>query len=115
MYGFLCEETWVKHLWKYLYSDGIQIEDNVEDIPILQEDTICITTHFARAYQEGLVTKSEWLKANTCRKYLKVLTVIDISFGNGKHIDVNVGICRIQYGRTRTTDWANQGKPKVTY
>ena len=114
MYGFLCEETWVKHLWKYVQSNGIVVKDKVGEIPMLRENDRCITTHFARAYQAGLITKSEWLKANKCRKYLKVLTVADMASGNGQHIDTNMWIGKRQYGRARTIDWAIQGKPKAT-
>ena len=102
MYGFLCEETWVKHLWKYVQSNGIVVKDKVGEISMLRENNRCITTHFARAYQAGLITKSEWLKANKCRKYLKVLTVADMASGNGQHIDANMWIGKRQYGGART-------------
>ena len=113
-YGNLCEETWVKHLWKYTHDKGIRIEDKVGDFDKLRENDSCITLHFAGAYKAGLITKAEWVKANKCRKYLRVLTISDIASGNGKFIERNIQNGRRLYGRARTLDWAIQGKPKKT-
>ena len=68
----------------------------------------------SQAYIAGLITKGEWIRANKCRKYLKVLTVADIASGNGRTIDTNILRGTILIDRIRNLDFATQGRSKVS-
>ena len=114
LFGHLCEETWVKHLWKFIFDSGIEIEDDVEDFKFTRENDSTLSSNFAAAYNGGSITRAEWVKANKCRKYLKVLTVADIASGDGKTIDDNVLRGILQQDRVRKIEWAVQGRPKST-
>ena len=70
-----------------------------------------IIIHISRAYKADIVTKVEWVTANKCRKCLRVLTIADISSGNGQHTDANMWNFKRHYDRTRPIYWARQGKP----
>ena len=112
--GHLCEDTWIKHLWKFAFESGIQIDDDVEDFSYARENDTTLTSQFAIAYKNGCITKSEWKKANLCRLYMKVLTVGDIATGHGLNIDEGMRKGIVQSSRARKLDWPNQGKPKKT-
>ena len=55
-----------------------------------RENDSALSTNFAAAYKSGCITRAEWMKANKCRKYLRVLTVADIASGDGRIIDNKV-------------------------
>jgi hypothetical protein len=79
IYGHLCEDTWITHLWKFTYDTGIEIEDDIDDFELTRQGNYTLTSAFIVAYKEGIVSKSELKKANKCRLYLRVLTVADIA------------------------------------
>ena len=56
-YGFLCEDTWVKHLCKFAYNSGIEIEDDLEDFDYTREGDNTITSQTGRAFSAGVITK----------------------------------------------------------
>ena len=114
VYGHLCEDTWVKHLWQFMWETGIQIDDNLDDFEYVRKNDSTITAGFAIAYQKGGITKSEWYKANRCRLYLQCLTVGDIASGDGRTIDANVLAGIKTACRARNMTWPTQGRPKNT-
>ena len=73
-----------------------------------------LSARFATAYEAGIITKGEWIKANKCRIYLKVLTVGDIASGDGRTIDGGVYKGHYDATRARRMDWPVQGRPKRT-
>ena len=89
-YLFLCEDTWVKHMWKFMHDSGIEIEDDLENFAYTREDDSTLASATNLAHTAGLITKEEWGRANNCRKYLKVLTVADIASGDGKSLHSNI-------------------------
>ena len=114
IYGHLGEDTWLKHLWKFLYDSGIQIDDKSSDFPLVREGDSTLSDNFAVAFIEGRITKAEWSKANKCRVFLKVLTVGDIASGDGKNIDDGIKKGQLQLARERNIEWPAQGRPKRT-
>ena len=114
VYGHLGEDIWVKHLWKFIYDSGIQIDDNIKDFPMVREGDSTLSEHFATAYINRKITKAEWGKANRCRVYLKVLTVGDIASGDGRSIDAGMKKGKFNISRARNLEWQTQGYPKKT-
>ena len=57
---------------------------------LIKETDSFLIYHLASAFQCGKITKAEWDKVNTRRKYLKVLKISDIASGSGQHIDYNM-------------------------
>ena len=114
VYSHLCEDTWVKHLWQFLWETGTKITDDLDDFQYVRENDSSITAGFAKAYQNGSITKSQWYIANRCRLYLRCLTVGDIASGNGRSLDTNVLAGTKNLYRARDITWPAQGKPKNT-
>ena len=114
VYGHLGEDTWVKHLWRFLYEKGLQIDDQIDDFKLVRDGDSELSLHFAQAFANGLITKGEWDKANKCRIYLKVLTVGDIASGDGKYIADGIIKGKYTTARARKLEWPVQGRPKKT-
>ena len=114
LYGHLGVDTWIKHLWKFMYDSGIHIEDDTKDFQFVRENDSTLSGRFAQAYKAKAITKSEWTKANKCRMYLKVFTVGDVASGDGTLIDEGIRKGQQQECRARNIDWPHQGKPKKT-
>ena len=111
LYCQLCEDSWIKHLWKFLCENGILIEDSTDEFELVREGDSLLTEHFASACRQGKITKSEWKRANRCRIYLKVMTVGDIATGHGYAIDDACSKGILQQCRQRKLDWPFQGRP----
>jgi hypothetical protein len=114
IYGHLCEDTWITHLWKFTYDTGIEIEDDIENFELTRQGDHTLTSAFIAAYKEGIVSKSELKKANKCRLYLRVLTVADIASGDGRFVDDDMFKGLRNDARERALNWPVQGKPKST-
>ena len=114
IYEHLVEDTWIKHLWKFMWDVGIQIQDEIHDFVNVREHDTPLTESFSQAYQKGAITKAEWKKANKCRLYLRVLTVGDVASGDGCTIDRNITKGVLQMHRARNIEWPYQGRPKQT-
>ena len=37
LFEHLCEETWVKHMWKFIFDSGMTIEDDLADFEFIRE------------------------------------------------------------------------------
>ena len=68
LFGHLCEETWVNHLWKFIFH--LDVEDLV-DFESIREGDIILARNLAAILNSGTITKIEWSMVNKCRKYLK--------------------------------------------
>ena len=49
LYSHLCEDSWIKHLWKFMHENGVQIEDDIEDFSLVREGDSTLTDQFATA------------------------------------------------------------------
>ena len=114
MYGHLGEDTWIKHLWKFLFDTGIQLDDTTSDFKMVREGDSPLSKQFAEAFMQKKITRAEWKKANLCRIYLKVLSVGDIASGDGRSIDGRIHKGKLLLSRARNIDWPVQGRPKQT-
>lgn len=89
-YGFLCEDMWVKYVWKFVQESGTGIEDDLDNVEFTREGDTTLALAMSRVYIEVLLTKGEWGRASKFRKSLKVLTVADIASGDGRSRDMNI-------------------------
>ena len=115
LYGELAEESWIKHLWKFLMETGIQINDKIEDFEMSRENDIPINVGLAKAFNEKKITKTEWKRANKCRMYLQVLTIGDIATAEGTEIEEGIMKGDFHRSRARRVNWPYQQKPKSSY
>ena len=37
LFGDLCENIWVKYLWKCIYESGIEIKDDIREVDVARE------------------------------------------------------------------------------
>ena len=111
LFSHLCEETWIKHVWKFMREKGITIEDDLGDFPMQRQNDKPITQSFAEAFHNKLITKREWRRANLCRKYLRVVTISDITSANGKVITQQIWKGKRKTNHIRQLPWCSQGKP----
>ena len=49
IYGHLGEDTWVKHLWRFLFEKGIQIDDKISNFDLVREGDGELSARFATA------------------------------------------------------------------
>lgn len=56
-FGFLYENTWIKHMLKFLHESGIAIDDDLEDFELTREDASNLVSVFDIAYTYGLISK----------------------------------------------------------
>ena len=114
VYGHLGEDTWIKHLWKFLFDSEIQLDDITSDFKMVREGDSPLSKQFAEAFIQKKITRAEWKKANLCRIYLKVLSVGDIASGDGRNIDGRIHKGKDILSRARNIAWPVQGRPKQT-
>ena len=73
-----------------------------------------LSKQFATIYKADLLIKREWKGANTCRLFLQVLSISDITTGNGCCI-TQLSWDGIRCHETaRDIEWPHQGNPDST-
>ena len=58
-----------------------------------------------------MITKREWKRENLCRKYLRVLTISDITSANSRMITPQIWKGIRKTNHIRQLPWCSQGKP----
>ena len=77
-FGHLPFQSWIQHLWKFIFKHGIVIIDRHTKFPLPSRDN---DLFMMEAFESQGYKKKYIL--NKCRLYLQVLTVSDIMNGNG--------------------------------
>lgn len=77
----------MKHLWKFVQDESIEIADNVGGGELLIEKDITLSTNFATTERMEVISKGEWSSANICQIFLQVRSVTDIATGGGAEIE----------------------------
>ena len=70
-----------------------------------------LSSIFAHAVNKECITKGEWQAMNRCRLYLNILSIADITTGDGKKIDINFWFGKKDAYRSRDIIWPHQGNP----
>jgi hypothetical protein len=83
VYGKLVEPNWITSIWFYANSKNIKIDVEQQWLPTLERegDTTIIDT--ALTFN---LTNLQLRQINTCRIYLQVITISDITTANGRYI-----------------------------
>ena len=86
------------------------MDDDVGGGGLLRERDMIFSSKFDSAVKHKIITKGKWDASNRCCLYLMVLSVANISTGDGLPVDINYWKGTIKSGRTRYIDWYYQGK-----
>jgi hypothetical protein len=83
-YGHLLEPGWIKTVWKFSHEYGVQVEDWLPSVPLLREND----RYLVQAAKEVIRAKdrSSLKSFNKCRLFLKVVSLADITHGNGRSV-----------------------------
>ena len=103
-YSYLCQSTWITHLWKYVSSSGLNIDLTDSGIVATQreyDDFIMDVLHNSPNF-----TKSEYIIANKARLALNILHLSDIVDGSGRRLLPDVRNCVIH--RRSKLNWPHQ-------
>ena len=81
-FGSLLANGWVKTLWRFCSEFNIQVDDWIPTIPLLRE-----RDQYIMQCAYGILPAkdtSSLVSINMCRRYLQVVSLADITFGNGR-------------------------------
>ena len=107
----LATPSWIKTLWQFLSTYLIRIPMASTPLtPTKQHDFFLIEEFLKAGY-----THSKLVALNTCRKYLQVVTLGDITTANGTIILPNIK-AGLQHTTSQSTyTWPNQPNPNPAY
>ena len=75
-------ESWIQSTWLFMSGNSIKLKDNTPFIPLGREEDKILMEHFMLQGYKGI----ELRNINCCRLYLKVITLADITSGDGETI-----------------------------
>ena len=85
-YGHLATKSWLASLWQFIstYSIDLRLSDAISNRPraARENDTFLMDLY----HRLDLLSKSEMRSFNRVRLYLGVITMADLTTGDGKHI-----------------------------
>lgn len=81
-FGSLVAHGWVKTVWRFCSEFNLIVEDWIPTIPPLRERE----QYIMQCAQESLPANdtSSIVSIHTCRRFLQVFSLADITFGNGR-------------------------------
>ena len=83
-YGMLIKDGWMKTLWRFCSEYEVEVQDWIPHSPILREgDRYLMEVVRAVIPQKD---SSSFLSVNRCRRFLRVLTLTEITQGNGRFV-----------------------------
>ena len=108
LFGHLCTEGIVKHIWKFSFDNGITIKDNVTPNLQLQRDNDVFLMEQI-VYED--FTDTELQHINRCRIYMQATTLSDITTGDGTIITPDALKCNFDEERPHYYKWPVQQQP----
>lgn len=78
----LATKTWIKNTWEYIHAHDMVVED---DVPTLQLQRVN-DQFLMQAFSDHGFTGTDLARLNETRMFLQVITLADISSGDGRHI-----------------------------
>jgi len=101
--------TWITHIWGFSYSAGLHIECLPEEcwLPKVQRERDFFIMDLASPHY----AKEQLAAINWCRLYLKVLTISDMSLGNGTKVHPACIEVVGHTGRSSTLNWPEVPPP----
>ena len=79
IFGPLATPSWVSHLWQYLWMKKVGIKESTPLLELQREGNMFLMQHFAMTGTQG----AELEKVNRCWLYLQVMSLANISSGDG--------------------------------
>ena len=101
-----CTDTWLTHLWQFTSQFQISIKVPTPPLKLQRQHDLFLMDHFYTHYDH-----SKLRRLNGCRLYLQVLTLSDITTGDGMFITASSWNGRLDSTRYTAYDWPNQGAP----
>jgi hypothetical protein len=83
-FGALLKPGWVKTLWRFCWEYDIKVEDWVPQQKLLRKNDEFIMSAVRK--QINPKDSSSLVSVNRCRRYLRVVTLSEITQGNGKMV-----------------------------
>ena len=104
---FLTTNSWIKHLWKFVYDHNIILQDNSPPLsPTTNTDRFLMDLFLRHSFR-----RRELIQLNKCRKYLRVTTVGDILIGDGTQVSKSIKQGQRSNFVIPNTHWPNQEDP----
>ena len=107
LYHPLATDSWIKSIWKFLFQTQIKITMRT---PPLQATKIN-DTFLMEAFQANGYKHSQLRCLNTCRKYLQVTTLGDITIADGSVILPDIKAGNFPSASSSTLTWPRQQSP----
>lgn len=89
-YGVLCKDTWVEHMWKFIYESMIQIYDDLDDFVFTREKDVTLVSSFLLAYTGGLFKSSSGTRQMNAASLYGGFIVVGIVSDDGKYAHGNI-------------------------
>ena len=80
--GIILTDSWIVDTWRFATEQGISWNDKTQKIGLLREKDECIMDKV----MESKISDTEKRQVNRCRVYMQVITLADITTGDGKRI-----------------------------
>ena len=113
LYNNIATDCWIKHLWHFVRKHSIEIDEDTDSGGMLRTGDKFLGEIFADAYSKNMLLKQDWRAVNRCRLFLKLLTVADLTTGDGQEVDEAMLRGKTSHGRVRDIKWPTQGKPST--
>ena len=81
-YGCLITDSWIKEVWKEVHNNTLQFEERTITLQHKQDNDVFLNEKFA---EHGYSVNQRKI-LNTCRIYLKVTLLSDVTSGDGFYI-----------------------------
>ena len=107
-YGLLVTKSWIQDSWQFLSTNKMGISDDLPDLPLRRQGDRYLTQAFAEAGAKGALLK----RLKSCRMYLNVTTLADITTGDGSTITPLAWNGELDVTRPKYWEWPNQGQPR---
>ena len=108
LYGHLCTDGIIKHIWRFAFENDIIIKDNVTpDLSLRRNNDVYLMEQFI--YED--FTDTELQHINRCRIYMQATSLSDVVNGNGTRIEQDTLNCIRDEERPHYYKWPVQTRP----
>ena len=105
--SYMTKDTWCANTWKFLWEYRIRVEERTPSLRLQREGDAFLMEAFIEAGYQG----EELAQLNRCRMFLQVVTVADISSGDGTKLLRSTKHKRTDSPSARRYQWPGQGPP----
>ena len=113
LFGHLATDSWIANLWKFCWTNKITIEDKCAEVDVLRVRDRMLNEWFAETRKSGIITNNDWKRANICRIYLQIMSLGEITTGDGKWITTGIWEGKRKEENIHDIDWPEQGEPSA--